>query len=98
MLKITNDVKEFIEEAKCVVYFTAEWCNPCKQLKPHYAKASVKNPEINYYLVDVDKLDMQTLEYYSIKSIPQVFLMNKGEIVKKIRAKTAEEIIKEISL
>ena len=96
MLKITNDVKEFIDEDECVVYFTADWCNPCKQLKPHYGKVSVMDPETNYYLVDVDKIDVSTVEYYGIKSIPQIFLMNKGEIVDRIESRTAESILEEL--
>lgn len=96
MLKITNDVNEFQDEDKCVVYFTAEWCNPCKQLKPQYGRAAVMNPELNYYLVDVDHVGKEALSFYEIKSVPQVFLMNKGEIIKKIESKTAEEIIREI--
>jgi thioredoxin 1 len=96
LLKITDDVKEFIAEDECVVYFTAEWCNPCKQLKPHYGKVSVMDPETNYYLVDVDKIPMSTMEYYGIKSIPQIFLMNKGEIIDRIESRTAESILEEL--
>lgn len=96
MLKITDDVKEFIAEDECVVYFTAEWCNPCKQLKPHYGKVSVMDPETNYYLVDVDKIDSDTVEYYGIKSIPQIFVMNKGEIVDRVESRTAEAILEEL--
>jgi thioredoxin 1 len=96
LLKITNDVKEFQAEDECVVYFTAEWCNPCKKLKPHYGKVSVMDPETNYYLIDVDKIDTATVEYYGIKSIPQIFVMNKGEIVDRVESRTAEAILEEL--
>lgn len=96
MLKITNDVEEFIAEDECVVYFTADWCGPCKQLKPQYGKVAVSDPETNYYMVDVDKMTASMLEYYNLKSIPQVFVMSKGEIVRPIISRTAEEILKEL--
>jgi thioredoxin 1 len=96
LLKVTNNVQEFIDEDECVVYFTAEWCNPCKQLKPHYGKVSVIDAETNYYLVDVDKIDAATVEYYNIKSIPQIFTMRKGEIVDRIESRTAESILEEL--
>lgn len=96
MLKVTNNTNEFKDEDTSVVYFTAEWCGPCKQLKPQYGRAAVMNPEMNYYVVDVDKISSDDLNYYNIKSIPQIFIMDKGEIVKKIESKTAEEIVKEI--
>ena len=96
MLKITNDVKEFQDENECVVYFTAEWCNPCKQLKPHYGKVSVMDPETNYYLVDVDKVPAKVLSSYDLKSIPQIFVMQKGKIVETILSRTSESILEEL--
>ena len=96
MLKITNDVKEFQSEDECIVYFTADWCNPCKQLKPHYGRVSVMDPETNYYLVDVDKIDRNTVEYYNIQSIPQIFKMNKGEIFDVIESRTTESLLEEL--
>jgi thioredoxin 1 len=96
LLKITNDVNEFISEDECVVYFTAEWCSPCRQLKPHYGKVSVIDTKTNYYLVDVDKIDPSTIEYYEIKSIPQIFTMKRGEIVDRIESRTFETILEEL--
>ena len=96
MLKITDDVNEFTSEDECVVYFTAEWCNPCKQLKPHYGKVSVIDPETNYYMVDVDQIPSTVIEYYSIKSIPQIFKMEKGEITDVIQSRTTESILEEL--
>ena len=96
MLKITDDVKEFQSEDECVVYFTAAWCSPCRALKPHYGKVSVIDTETNYYLVDVDKIPADTVEYYNIKSIPQIFVMQKGEIIERIESRTAETILEEL--
>ena len=89
MLKITNDVKEFQAEDECVVYFTAEWCGPCKQLKPQYGKVAVIDTETNYYMVDVDKITSDIIEKYELKSIPQVFIMKNGEIFDRIKSRTA---------
>ena len=97
MLNITNDVKEFQAEDECVVYFTAEWCGPCKQLKPQYARLSVLDPNTSYYMVDVDKLGMEELQKYGIQSIPQVFVMQKGEITRTINSRTAESILEELN-
>ena len=96
MLKITDDVKDFKTEDECIVYFTADWCGPCKKLKPQYARASVMDPSLNYYMVDVDKVPSSEIQYYGIQSIPQVFVMNNGEIVKSIKSRTAESILEEL--
>ena len=96
MLKITNDVKEFQAENECVVYFTAEWCSPCKQLKPHYGRVAVMDPETNYYLVDVDKIEPKVIQSYSVQSIPQIFVMQKGKIIETIMSRKAEDILEEL--
>ena len=97
MLKITNDVNDFQDEDKCVVYFTAEWCGPCKQLKPQYGKVAVMDPETNYYMVDVDKMDSDAMTKYNLKSIPQVFVMSKGDIVHTVSSRVADGILLEKS-
>jgi thioredoxin 1 len=96
LLKITNNLDDFTNEDHCVVYFTAEWCNPCRQLKPHYGKVAVIDSKTNYYLVDVDEMSRETMEHYNIKSIPQIFVMHKGEIVKPIIGRTSHDILKEM--
>jgi thioredoxin-like negative regulator of GroEL len=96
LLKITDNAKEFQQEDECVVYFTGEWCNPCKQLKPHYGRVSVMDPDTNYYLVDVDKVGSSIVEYYGVKSIPQIFLMQKGKIIDTIESRTSEAILEEL--
>jgi len=95
LLKITNDINEFKDEDKCVVYFTAEWCQPCKQLKPQYGKLAVSDPDTNYYMLDVDKIDPNAMSEYNIKSIPQVFVMKKGEIAKTIVSRTSDSMLLE---
>lgn len=95
MLKITNSMEEIFEQDNAVVAFTATWCNPCKQLKPHFAKAAVIDNETPYYVVDIDEIKQDYLNKYNIMSVPQVFVMNKGEIVKNIQSRTSDSILKE---
>ena len=96
MLKISNDMEEIINQDNAVVYFSAEWCGPCKQLKPQYAKAAVIDKDRLYYIVDVDKIDESYLNTYNIQSIPKIFKMNKGIINKKITGKTSDAILAEM--
>ena len=96
MLKISNDMEEIISQDNAVVYFSAEWCGPCKQLKPQYAKAAVIDKNTSYYVVDVDKIGAEYLNQYGIQSIPQIFEMNKGIINKKITGKTSDAILTEM--
>jgi hypothetical protein len=96
MLKITNDMEEIINQDNAVVAFTASWCQPCKALKPHFAKAAVADQETPYYVVDVDEIDAMYLKTYSIQSIPQVFKMNHGVVEKRISGRTSNDILNEL--
>jgi len=97
MLNVTNDMIEILNLNKSIVAFTAEWCQPCKQLKPHFAKAGIIDKNNNYFVVDVDKIDKKYLDDFNIKSIPAVFVLENGEITKKIESKDVSGIMKEVS-
>lgn len=96
MLKITNNFDEIDKDENAVVYFTAEWCNPCKQLKPQYARVAVIDADTSYYMVDVDEAGANIIEKYNLKSIPQIFVMNKGNIVKAVIGRTSNDILLEL--
>ena len=89
-------MEEIVKQDNAIVYFTAAWCSPCKQLKPHYARVAVIDADTSYYMVDVDQIKSEYLNEYSIQSIPQIFEMNKGKIVKKIMGRTSEDILSEL--
>lgn len=97
MIKITNDMEEVIAAQNAVVYFSAEWCGPCKQLKPQMAKAAIQDESREYFFVDVDQVDNEYLNQYNIKSIPQVYKINNGILGDKITAKISDEILKQVN-
>ena len=49
MIDVTGEIEKALSLDKSVVYFTASWCNPCKQLKPIYAEAGMKD-KLNKYI------------------------------------------------
>ena len=96
MLKITNDMEEISKDNNAIVYFSAEWCGPCKQVKPQFAKAAVIDKDTSYYVVDVDKMDSAWMNKLNIKSIPQIFKMNSGEIDRVTKGRTSQDILVEL--
>ena len=96
MLKITNDFDEINQEENAVVCFTATCCRPCKALKPQYGKVAVSDPETSYYMVDVDQIDSSIMDKYNIRSVPQIFILNKGEFVKPVLGRTSQDILEEM--
>lgn len=60
---------------KKVLYFSATWCGPCKQLGPIMESLS---SEINYEKINVDT-SPDLVTKYGIRNIPTMILVENGE-------------------
>lgn len=63
---------------KEILHFTADWCNPCKRLKPLIEEYIKLHPDIKYVLVDVDT-KFETAEDYNIMSVPTLVVLEDGK-------------------
>ena len=75
-----QDFKKVIEENKSkptFVDFYAEWCGPCKVLKPMVEKAC-KDNDFNFIAVNVDENEKLS-EEYEVQGVPYVVLFLNGE-------------------
>lgn len=63
-----------------VMYFSADWCGPCKVFKPVVQQTSQElGVAVNYINVDYDASFTQK---YSITSVPTIIVAdNQGEVV-----------------
>ena len=76
-----------------VLYFTAEWCNPCERTRP-VAEELKREGFIEFVFVDAD-IEFELLERFGIKSIPTYILLEDGlEIDRMNGAKTKDEFLK----
>lgn len=77
---------------KKLLFFHANWCEPCKKMKP-IVQGIADEGTIDIEFVDVDEETLK-VEDYSIKSVPALILMsNHGEEKRGIGLKTKQEII-----
>lgn len=61
-----------------VVDFFANWCGPCKTLKPKMEEFASANPNIAFYAVDVDK-NSSLVSALGIRSMPTIIFYVNGE-------------------
>jgi thiol-disulfide isomerase/thioredoxin len=75
-----------------VLYFTAEWCNPCQRTKP-VAEELKRDGVIDFMFIDADS-ETELVQKFGVKSIPTYILIEDGEEVKRMNgAKTKEDFL-----
>ena len=86
-----NDFSEKVlnEKGKILVDFNANWCGPCKMLKPILEELS---KDYKIYSVDVDK-NSELASSYDVMSIPCLILFEDGKIKNRSIGMTSKESI-----
>ena len=75
-----------------VLYFTADWCNPCQRTRP-IADVLKRDGLIDFIFVDADT-EIKLLEEFGIRSVPTYVLIEDGKEVKRMNgAKTRQEFL-----
>lgn len=60
---------------KQLIYFGAEWCGPCKMIKPQLQTSGLP---IRY--IDIDE-NPKMAEHYTIKNVPTIILVDNNATV-----------------
>lgn len=75
---------------KNVFYFTADWCQPCKKVKP--IVEDMKKDGFEFQIINAD-YEQLLVKRFEVSSIPTFILLKDGkEINRIIGAKTREEL------
>ena len=85
MIEVNKDNfdKEVLQsEKRVLVDFNAEWCGPCKMMKPVLEEISQSNNDIKIVSVNVDDED-ELASKYNISSIPCLVLIENGEEINR---------------
>ena len=66
---------------KLIVEFWADWCGPCKMMKPIFERVASNNTsEVQMYTLNIDN-NREVAMALGIRSIPTVKMFNSGEVI-----------------
>lgn len=77
-----------------IVDFYANWCGPCRMLGEVLEEISRENPEVVIGKVNVDENRPLAMEF-NVRSIPQLYIFKRGQMVKNISGYVSSEVILE---
>lgn len=78
-----NFEKEILKsENKVLVDFNADWCGPCKMMKPILEEIINNDKDVKIASVNIDDED-ELAEKYNVFSIPCLVLFEKGKEIKR---------------
>jgi len=77
---------------KMILYFTADWCGPCKQTRPIVEELNRDQIMAKFFIIDVD-LEIEMTQDFGIRSVPTFIVMKDNKEVHRVTgAKTRQQL------
>ncbi|MBP5248688.1 MAG: thioredoxin [Lachnospiraceae bacterium] len=97
VINVTTETfeKEVLGSDKPVlVDFNADWCGPCRMLRPAIDQLAEEREDVKFVSVNIDDED-QLAENYNVSSIPCIVVFKDGkEAARSVGLKPKAEILK----
>lgn len=81
--------EDHLDEQIAIIFFSASWCQPCKNMKLVFQKAveNMSGSKVNFGIVDIAQ-SPNLAQQYGIKSVPSIGIFKASELVKVIAGET----------
>jgi thioredoxin 1 len=80
---------------KMILYFTADWCNPCKKTKPIVEELNREQIMAKFFIVDVDS-DIEMAKDFQIKSVPTFVVMKDNTEIHRVTGAQTRQQLEEL--
>ena len=77
-----SNFEELIKEGKVLVDFNAEWCGPCKMLKPVIEEIAEERSNVKIVSINIDD-EEELADRFNVMSIPCLVLLENGKEIKR---------------
>ena len=77
---------------KHVLYFTADWCNPCKKVRPIVEQLNHDQIIARFFIIDADT-EIEMVQDFEVKSVPTFILIKDNKEVPRVTgAQTRQQL------
>ena len=75
-----------------ILYFTADWCHPCKKVKPIVEELNRESADVKFQVIDAD-LELELVKSFEVRSVPTFIVLEDGvEIKRTSGAQTRQQL------
>lgn len=79
---------------KVIYYFTAQWCQPCKAMRPVFEEIMREEPYIGAQYIDVDEY-LEIAKKYKVSAVPTLIYFEDGKEIKRVSgSKNKKQLMK----
>jgi thioredoxin 1 len=80
---------------KSILYFTADWCNPCKKTKPIVEQLNTEQIMAKFFIIDVDS-DIERTKDFEIRSVPTFVVMKDNKEIHRVTGAQTRQQLEEL--
>jgi thioredoxin 1 len=80
---------------KMILYFTADWCNPCKQTRPIVEELNREQIMAKFFIIDVDS-EIEMTKDFEVRSIPTFVVMKDNKEIHRVTGAQTRQQLEEL--
>lgn len=85
-------MEQDINEGRVLLDFYADWCMPCKVMKPQLKKFEEEQSDVRVVMVNIEE-NFELASKYNVRNIPTLVYLVDGELVKRdVGSKNLQQI------